>query len=69
MTEACDKIESIVDRMRGNDVLKQHSRQRARELFSLDAMLTKFLGLCVAVLGAVRNDESIGTGAMRLKEA
>ena len=69
LTEACDKIESIVDRMRGNDVLKQHSRQRARELFSLDAMLTKFLGLCVAVLGAVRNDESIGTGAMRLKEA
>jgi len=69
LNEACDKIESIVDLARGNDVLKQHSRQRARELFSLNAMLDKFLSLCVAVLGKSRNDESIGMGAMRLMEA
>ncbi|ARP85680.1 glycosyltransferase [Bordetella genomosp. 9] len=67
LNEACEKIESIVDRMRGNDVLKQHSRQRARELFSLNAMLNKFLSLCVTVMG--RNDASIGIGQMRLKEA
>ncbi|SOE47700.1 Exopolysaccharide biosynthesis glycosyltransferase EpsF [plant metagenome] len=66
LNEACDKIESIVDMMHGNDVLKQHSRQRARELFSLNAMLSKFLGLCVSVLGASRHDEDdIGLDALR----
>jgi glycosyltransferase involved in cell wall biosynthesis len=69
LNEACDKIESMVDLMRGNDVLKQHSRQRARELFSLNAMLSKFLSLCVTVMGTSRNDQALGMGAMRLREA
>jgi glycosyltransferase involved in cell wall biosynthesis len=69
LNEACDKIESIVDLMRGNDVLKQHSRQRARELFSLSAMLDKFLSLCVTVMGAPQNDERMDIGPMRLMEA
>ncbi|OZI62041.1 glycosyltransferase [Bordetella genomosp. 11] len=69
LNEACEKIESLVDLTRGNEVLKQHSRQRARELFSLNAMLDKFLSLCVSVLGASRSDERVGIGAMRLREA
>ncbi|AOB32394.1 glycosyl transferase [Bordetella sp. H567] len=69
LNEACDKIESIVDLMRSNDVLKQHSRQRARDLFSLNAMLSKFLSLCVTVMGTSRNDEPLGIGPMRLMEA
>ncbi|WP_144636181.1 glycosyltransferase [Bordetella genomosp. 13] len=68
LNEACDKVESIVDMMRGNDVLKQHSRQRARELFSLNAMLDKFLSLCVTVLGVARGDDEQSVG-MRLREA
>jgi glycosyltransferase involved in cell wall biosynthesis len=69
LNEACEKIASIVDSMRGNDVLKQHSRQRARELFSLSAMLDKFLSLCVRVMGTSENDERIDIGPMRLMEA
>ncbi|OZI19997.1 glycosyl transferase [Bordetella genomosp. 9] len=69
LNEACDKIESIVDQMRGNEVLKQHSRQRARDLFSLNAMLDKFLSLCVSVMGISQNDERIAVGPMRLMEA
>jgi glycosyltransferase involved in cell wall biosynthesis len=69
LNEACDRIESMVDLMRGNDVLKQHSRQRARELFSLNAMLEKFLSLCVTVMGASNSDDRMGIGAMRLMEA
>jgi glycosyltransferase involved in cell wall biosynthesis len=69
LNEACEKIASMVDLMRGNDVLKQHSRQRARELFSLSAMLSKFLGLCGTVMGTSENDERIEIGQMRLMEA
>jgi glycosyltransferase involved in cell wall biosynthesis len=69
LNEACDKIESMVDSMRGNDVLKQHSRQRARELFSLNAMLDKFLSLCSTVMGKPGNDERMDIGPMRLMEA
>lgn len=69
LNEACDKIESMVDLTRGNEVLKQHSRQRARDLFSLNAMLDKFLSLCVSVMGASRSDERMGVGGMRLMEA
>ncbi|CAM3711782.1 Glycosyl transferase [Bordetella sputigena] len=69
LNEACEKIESIVDQMRGNEVLKQHSRQRARDLFSLNAMLDKFLSLCVSVLGISQNDERIAVGPLRLMEA
>jgi glycosyltransferase involved in cell wall biosynthesis len=67
LNEACEKIESIVDLMRGNDVLKQHSRQRARDLFSLNAMLTKFLSLCVTVMGTPAADDAVQP--MRLMEA
>jgi glycosyltransferase involved in cell wall biosynthesis len=69
LNEACEKIESMVDLMRSNDVLKQHSRQRARELFSLNAMLDKFLSLCVNVMGVSKADQAVGAGQMRLMEA
>ncbi|ANN73404.1 glycosyltransferase [Bordetella bronchialis] len=69
LNEACDKIESMVDLTRGNEVLKQHSRQRARELFSLNAMLDKFLSLCVSVIGVSNNDDRMDLGGMRLMEA
>ena len=55
--EACEKVASMVDRVRSNAQLRDHSRQRAQKLFSLDAMLTKFLGLCMPVMGMSENDE------------
>lgn len=68
LNEACDKIESMVDSMRRNDVLKQHSRQRARDLFSINAMLSKFLSLCVTAMATSKNAHA-GAAVMRLKEA
>jgi len=59
LTEACDKVESMVDRVRSNESLKAQSRKRAQDLFSLDAMLSKFLSLCVPVLPVSENDERI----------
>lgn len=67
--EACEKVASMVDRLRDDESVREQSRHRARELFSLNAMLTKFLRLCVPVMPTSENDDCIGVGAMRLKEA
>jgi len=69
LNEACGKIASMVDKVRGNDVLREHCRQRARDLFSLSAMLERFLGLCVPFIRTPENDERIDLGPMRLMEA
>lgn len=69
LNEACRKIASMADSVRGNDVLKEHSRHRARELFSLGAMLEKFLALCMPAMRAPENDGFIDAGQMRLMEA
>ncbi|KAG1262478.1 hypothetical protein G6F65_014671 [Rhizopus arrhizus] len=55
--EACEKVASMVGRVRSNAQLRQQSRERAQMLVSLDAMLTKFLGLCMPVMGMSENDE------------
>lgn len=55
--EACDKVVSMVDLIRSNEDLRGHSRQRAQTLFSLDAMLSKFLSLCIPVMPVSENDE------------
>jgi glycosyltransferase involved in cell wall biosynthesis len=59
MHEACDKVESMIDLARTNQELKTQSRQRAQNLFSLDAMLSMFLSLCVPVMPVSENDERI----------
>ncbi|WAI83929.1 MULTISPECIES: glycosyltransferase [Achromobacter] len=59
MHEACDKVESMVDLARTNQELKTQSRQRAQNLFSLDAMLSMFLSLCVPVMPVSENDERV----------
>ncbi|CAB3624690.1 glycosyltransferase [Achromobacter sp. K91] len=65
--EACEKVASMVDQVRSNEQLRQHSRHRAQKLFSLDAMLTKFMGLCMPVVS--ENDERMDIEPMRLMQA
>lgn len=67
--EACDKVASIVDRVRDDPALKAQSRTRAQHLFSLDAMLAKFLSLCVPVMPESENDECMDMAPMRLMQA
>jgi len=55
--EACEKVASMVDKVRGNEGLGAHSRRRAQKLFSLEAMLTKFLSLCLP--GMAEHDERV----------
>jgi len=69
LTEACDKIESMVDLARSNDELKSQSRHRAQTLFSLESMLFKFLSLCVPVMPVSGNDECIDFQPLRRKTA
>lgn len=64
--EACEKVSSMVDQVRSNEQLRAHSRNRAQKLFSLDAMLTKFLALCMPVS---ENDERMDLQPMRLMQA
>ncbi|NMK48901.1 glycosyltransferase [Achromobacter sp. Bel] len=64
--EACEKVSSMVDQVRSNAQLRAHSRNRAQKLFSLDAMLTKFLALCMPVS---ENDERMDLQPMRLMQA
>jgi glycosyltransferase involved in cell wall biosynthesis len=63
--EACEKVTSMVDKVCSNDELKVHSRQRAQKLFSLDAMLCKFLSLCMPFTSESENDESMDPVPMR----
>lgn len=63
--EACEKVASMVDQVRSNETLREHSRDRAQKLFSLDAMLGKFLGLCASVMPVPENDECIDIQPMR----
>jgi len=69
MHEACEKVVSMVDRVRTNQELRAHSRQRAQELFSLDAMLTKFMSICMPAMSESENDERIDLAPRRLKQA
>src|SRR5690606_240809 len=63
--EACEKVTSMVDKVRSDAALRGHSRQRAQKLFSLDAMLTNFLSLCMPAISEPENDESMDLAAMR----
>ncbi|MDT4808494.1 glycosyltransferase [Achromobacter agilis] len=67
--EACEKVASMVDQVRGNEQLRAHSRHRAQKLFSLDAMLAKFLALCVPAMPVSENDERMDIPPMRLMQA
>ncbi len=70
--EACDKVVSIVDRVRADASLKAQSRDRAQTLFSLEAMLAKFLSLCMPLMPLMpqsENDESMELPPMRLMQA
>ena len=63
--EACEKVTSMVDKVRSDEGLRAYSRQRAQNLFSLDAMLTNFLNLCVPAMSESENDESMDLVPMR----
>ncbi len=67
--EACDKVASIVDRVRADQGLKAQSRERAQTLFSLEAMLGKFLSLCMPLMPESENDASMELPPMRLMQA
>ena len=65
--EACEKVTSMVDKVCSNEDLKVHSRHRAQKLFSLEAMLFKFLSLCMPVVS--ENDDRIDLAPMGLMQA
>lgn len=67
--EACEKVVSMVDRVRSNEDLRAQSRQRAQKLFSLDAMLTKFMSICMPAMSESENDERIDLAPRRLMQA
>ena len=58
-----------MDRVRADESLKAQSRHRAQTLFSLEAMLAKFLSLCMPVMAVSDNDESMELPPMRLMQA
>jgi glycosyltransferase involved in cell wall biosynthesis len=69
LREACEKVTSMVDQARANEDLRAHSRQRAQNLFSIEAMLTKFLSICMPAMTESQNDEYIDLAPMRLMTA
>ncbi|MGB6009626.1 glycosyltransferase [Castellaniella sp.] len=48
--EACEKVTSMVNKAQSNEDVGVHSRRRAQRLFSLEAMLAKFLSLCMPAI-------------------
>ncbi|MEN5161464.1 glycosyltransferase [Achromobacter spanius] len=69
MHEAYKKVLNMVDQVRSNADLRAHSRQRAQKLFSLDAMLTKFMSICMPAMTESENDERIDVAPRRRKLA
>ncbi|CAB3649106.1 MAG: glycosyl transferase [Achromobacter mucicolens] len=65
MHEAYKKVLNMVDQVRSNADLRAHSRQRAQKLFSLDAMLTKFMSICMPAMTESQNDERIDVAPQR----
>ena len=63
--EACEKVLSMVDKVRSNEEVRAYSRLRAQQLFSLDAMLSTFMSLCMPAMSESENDESMEPVAMR----
>ncbi len=55
--EACEKVTSMVSKAHSSEDVGVRSRRRAQKLFSLEAMLTKFLSLCMPVSSG--NDDHI----------
>lgn len=55
--EACEKVTSMVNKVQSNADVGVHSRRRAQRLFSLEAMLTKFLSLCMPAMS--KNNDRI----------
>ncbi|WP_250535912.1 glycosyltransferase [Caballeronia sp. AZ10_KS36] len=53
---ACDKLAALVDRCKADEATCEHARHRARMLFSVNAMLSKFAELCAST---VQGAESI----------
>jgi glycosyltransferase involved in cell wall biosynthesis len=48
LNEACDRIATLVDAVKTGCGKGEQSRARSRRLFSVPAMLTRFIGLCAA---------------------
>lgn len=69
MHEACEKVLNMVDQVRSNADMRTNSRQRAQKLFSLDAMLTKFMSICMPAMTESENDERIDVAPKRLMQA
>ncbi|MNT71975.1 hypothetical protein D3C72_2105320 [compost metagenome] len=69
MHEACGKVASMVDLVRSNEDLRANSRHRAQKLFSLDAMLTKFMSICMPAMTESENDDRIDYAPRRLMQA
>ncbi len=69
MHEACEKVLNMVDQVRSNADMRANSRQRAQKLFSLDAMLTKFMSICMPAMTESDNDERIDVAPKRLMQA
>ncbi|CAM5278896.1 glycosyltransferase [Eoetvoesiella caeni] len=67
--EACEKVTAMVDKVRSNEDLRVYSRDRAQKLFSLEAMLTKFLSICMPAMTESQNDEYIDVAPMRRMQA
>lgn len=63
--EACQKVSSMVDKVRSSEEVRAYSRHRAQQLFSLDAMLNSFMSLCMPAMSQSENDESMEPVAMR----
>jgi len=60
LRDACLKIASLVDAMRVDDALRDHSRNRARMLFSVSAMIGRFMELCTPMAKAREVDARNG---------
>ncbi|OWT60566.1 glycosyltransferase [Candidimonas nitroreducens] len=48
LNQACDRIAELVDTVKAGRGMAEQSRARSRKMFSVPAMLTRFIGLCAA---------------------
>ncbi|WP_236572376.1 glycosyltransferase [Burkholderia sp. 8Y] len=60
LQSACDKLANLVEHYKAHEATREHARQRARMLFSVNAMIGKFTDLCCSTVSGVESIRQTG---------
>lgn len=57
VNEACDKLAALVDGFQADGAMRKHARHRARERFSVETLIGRFIEMCIPAASAQEDEE------------